>query len=259
MGLSYGILSHPLVWLVTLAVQVFFIVDAIRSGKPIWIFVIFIFPMLGSLVYFFVEFLPRWRMRRGAMGALGADLARKLNPGAEIRRLEDQLAVNRSVQSRMELARAYLRVGRAEEAIGLYRECLDGVHGTDPRVLYELATAYHARGRLPEARETFERFRRENRPSKEQLLLSARIHEDAGDLESALQEYAPLARQSAGEEARTRYALLLRRVGRDAEARQIFEEVVRHARMSPSHYRRAEKPWVDIAKKELKAGRRAGV
>ncbi|HEX8242352.1 MAG TPA: hypothetical protein VF541_02605, partial [Longimicrobium sp.] len=80
----------------------------------------------------------------------------------------------------------------------------------------------------------------------------ARIHEDAGELEGAAREYqALLARPVIGEEARCRYALVLKQLGRTAEAHAIFDEIVRHARLSPGHYRKAQKPWIEIARKEL--------
>lgn len=237
----------------TLLVQVFFAVHAVRSGRPYyWLWIIFAFPLVGCLVYFFAEYLPY--TRAGGIEGVGKALAKTLNPGAEIRRLQDQLAVTPSVQNRIELARAYVAAGKPAEAVSLYEACLQGLHQDDPRVLYELAAAYHAGGRLEDARRTYERFRTTTAPSKEQQLLSARIHEDAGDLEAALLEYAALARSSAGEEARVRYALLLRRIGRGDEAVALFEETLRHARLSPSHYRRTQKHWIGVAKSEAKKG-----
>jgi hypothetical protein len=155
----------------------------------------------------------------------------------------------------MALARAYLRQGRGEEAIALYQQSLVGLYADDPPLLTELTQAFHATGRLDEARETFERLRK-NAPvlSNEQLLLSARIHEDAGEMEEAARDYALLLQRPViGEEVRCRYALILRRLGRGDEARTLFDEIVRHARLSPPHYRKAEKAWIDIAKRELAA------
>lgn len=246
-------LPFPLWWLVTVALQIFFAVHAVRNGKPLWLLLIFFFPMLGSLVYFFAEYLPS--RRSGGMGPAARGLARRLNPGAEIRRLEDQVAHNASVENRMLLARAFREGRRNGDAVAQLRACLGGVHGEDPKVLYELAAALHANGEFAEARAAFDRLRQVKTPSREQMLLSARIHEDAGELDDAAREYAPLARHAAGEEARARYGLLLRRLGRHDEARTVFEEVLRHARMSPGFYRGENREWIAIAKRELKGGR----
>jgi hypothetical protein len=238
--------------LVVLAIQVFFAVHAIRHGKGGWVFLIVFFPLVGSLIYLVVEFLPELRARGSVSGA-ARRVKERINPAAEIQRLEDQVALSNSLVNRMALARGYLRVGRAEEAITLYQQSLVGLYADDPQLLSELAHACHATGRLAEARETFERLRASTSLlSTEQLLLSALIHEDAGEAEAAAAEYERvLARPVIGEEARCRYALLLRQLGRGSEATALFDAIVRHARLSPAHYRKAEKAWIDIARREL--------
>lgn len=250
--IDLGFFRFSLWWLLSLAVQVFFAVHAVRNGKPWWLLILFFFPFVGSLVYLFVEYLPS--RRSGGVEVAARGIARRLNPGAEIRRLEDQVAHNSSVDNRMELARALRAAGGNGEAVTQLRACLSGVHGADPKVLYALAEALHANGELAEARATFDLLRQHKNPAREQLLLSARIHEDAGELDEAAREYAPLARHAAGEEARARYGLLLRRLGRHDEARAIFEEVLRHARMSPGFYRRENREWIAVAKREMKSG-----
>jgi hypothetical protein len=238
--------------LLVIAIQVFFAVHCIRAGKPGWLFIIVFFPVVGSLVYLFVEYLPEIRARN-PIGATARKVKERINPAAEIQRLEDQVALSNSLNNRMELARGYRRVGRVDDAIRIYRESLVGLYADDPKLLFELAAACHASGRLADARETFELLRG-NVPalSNDHLLLSARIHEDAGELEGAAREYqALLARPVIGEEARCRYALVLKQLGRTAEAHAIFDEIVRHARLSPGHYRKTQKPWIEIARKEL--------
>ena len=250
-------LLYFLPWVVTVSLQVFFAVHAARTGRYFWIFIIFFFPWVGFLVYFFVEFLPNLRAR-GTIESVSRDVARRINPAAEIRRLEDQVALSNTVNNRMELARAYLRAGRTDDAIRTYESCAQGIYATDPRLLYELSAAYYQNDQLAEARETFDKLRRETNPTPDQLLLSARIHEDAGDLDAALREYQYLAGRATGEEARTRYALLLKQVGREGEAYEVFDQIVRHSRVSSSHYRKEQKEWIETAKRELKAREGAG-
>ena len=238
--------------LLIVAVQVFFAVHCIRNGKPAWLFLIVFFPFVGSLIYLFVEYLPEMRAR-DTLGATARRVKERINPAAEIQRLEDQVALSNSHVNRMELARGYLRVGRADDAIAVYRQSLVGMYADDPPLLYELAAAYHAVGRLDEARGTYAQLRANvPAPSTEHLLLSARIYEDAGELDAAAREYqALLARPVVGEEARCRYALVLKQLGRTSEAHALFDAIVRHARVSPGHYRKAQKPWIEIARKEL--------
>jgi len=249
MALMYSLFYLPT--LVVVALQVFFAIHCIRSGKPAWLFVILFFPFVGSLVYFFMEFLPEMRAR-GTVSSAAQRVRDRINPAAEIQRLEDQVAISNSLVNRLALARGYLRVGRADEAIEIYRASLTGLYEDDPAVLSELATAYESIGRSAEARETFERLRKAAATlSTEQLLLSARIHESMGELDDAARDYqAILARPVIGEEARCRYALVLKQLGRTDEAHALFAEILRHARLSPAHYRKAQKPWIDVAKHE---------
>lgn len=240
-----------LMWLLGIAVPVFFAVHAYRHGKPIWIFIVLFFPVVGSLVYLFAEFLPSLRAG-GRLQAAAKGVARRMNPGAEIQRLEDAVALSDSVANRRELARAYREAGRMDDAVAVLRGSLTGIFENDPQVLGELCRALYEAGRLDEAREVFEQLRRSTAPTPEHLLLSARIYEDAGDVENALREYAGLTGRGTGEEARCRYALLLQRVGRHDEAAALFDGIVRHARLSSPLYRKTEKPWIDIAERELK-------
>jgi hypothetical protein len=237
--------------LLIVAVQVFFAIHCVRNGKPAWLIIILFFPLVGSLVYLFLEFLPELRAR-GTVSSAAQKVRDRINPAAEIQRLEDQVAVSNSLNNRLALARVYQRVGRFDEAIAIYRTSLTGLYEDDPTVLSELAVALERSGRSAEARETFERLRTSaSTLSTEQLLLSATIHESMDDPEGAAREYQSiLQRPVIGEEARCRYALVLRQLGRTDEANALFDEILRHARLSPSHYRKAQKHWIDIAKQE---------
>jgi hypothetical protein len=242
-------------WLYFLAIlvaQVFFAVHAIRQGKAWWLLILFFFPGVGVLVYFFAEYLPSVRSGGGLRSA-GRQLARRLNPAAEVKRLEDEVALSNTVNNRLALADAYLHAGRGDDAVALVRTCLQGIHEDDPRVLGALARACHAAGHMDEARDAMERLKRQGTMLTASVqLLDARIAEDSGDVEGALRAYGVLARGAAGEEARCRYALLLKQVGREDEAYAVFEEMLRHARVSSGHYRREEKKWLDVARRELK-------
>ena len=250
-GYYYGISSFLI-----LAVNVYFAVHAYRNGRGWWIFILFFFPGVGALVYFFAEYLPSVRAG-GRARSVARDVARKLNPTAEIRRLEDVVALTPTVNNRMELARALLRAGRKDEAVATYRACAQGIHADDPRLLYETTIALHETGALEEARGTYERLKKQTPVTPEQQLLGARVYDELGDTENALREYAAVSGRGVGEEGRVRYALLLKKLGREAEAQALFEQIVRHARLSSSHYRREEKEWIEIARRELKDGEAA--
>jgi hypothetical protein len=223
--------------LLLLAVQVFFAVHCLRRGNPAWLFLIIFVPVVGSLIYFIVEYLPEARARRGSLGDAAQKVKERINPAVEIQRLEDQVALSNSLNNRIALARAYVRAGRTDEAIAIYRESLTGIYADDPLVLAELAFAYHTAKRPDDARAAFEKARANTSQIRnEHLMLSAAIFEESGDLEGAAREYQTiLSRPVVGEEARCRYALLLKHMGRVDEANALFDQIVRHARLSPGH------------------------
>jgi hypothetical protein len=241
-----------LLGVLSLAVSVYFAVHAYRNGRMFWIWILIVFQGIGPLIYFFAEYLPSMRAGRVDLDQVGRRVVERINPAAEVRRLEDQVALNPAVDNRLQLAAAYLRAGRTDEGLALMRACMSGVHEDDPKVLSRAARALYENGHLEEARATMERFlKAEPRPALEMRVLRGRMLEDAGETEAALREFQSLS-AGAGEEGRVRYALLLRKLGRHPEADTVFDQIVRHARLSSGAYRKEQKEWIEIAKREIK-------
>ena len=86
---------------VHLVVALFFAVHAMRSGQNMyWLIILFSFPMLGSIVYFLVVYLPDSRLERGARKAV-ARAARALDPGRELREARAALDETPTAQNQM--------------------------------------------------------------------------------------------------------------------------------------------------------------
>ncbi|HEX8392262.1 MAG TPA: tetratricopeptide repeat protein [Longimicrobium sp.] len=236
--------------LVILLIQVFFAVHAVRSGKFYWLFIIFFFPLIGSIVYFVVEYLPEMRSGRTGLAKVGTSVKRVLDPGAEIRRLEDQVSLADTHDNRVALGRAYRQAGRLEDAIRTYESSLSGIHADSPKALTELGSAYFEAGRIADARSAYDRLRSVRVLTPDELVLSGRVHEAGGDLPAALRDYTAAAPGGGSAEARCRQALLLKLMGRGDEAKRVFDEVLRHARISSPQYRREQKEWIELAKRE---------
>jgi hypothetical protein len=75
--------------------------------------------------------------------------------------------------------------------------------------------------------------------------------EQQGEIEEALIEYAALAEYYPGEEPRCRLALLLQKTGRVAEAKTLFQEVVRSVERASKLYYRTERDWYEVARRNL--------
>ena len=55
----------------------------------------------------------------------------------------------------------------------------------------------------------------------------------------------------SGPEAPCRYAMLLKKIGRQEEAKTIFGKIVRDARLSPKFYQKEQKKWIRMARQEI--------
>jgi len=89
--------------------------------------------------------------------------------------------------------------------------------------------------------------------SAEGHLFYARCLEMQGNSEAALYEYEALADYYPGQEAKSRYARLLKESGRDDEAKRLFQEICQSVELMPKHARRMQKEWYDFAKRQLAA------
>jgi len=81
----------------------------------------------------------------------------------------------------------------------------------------------------------------------------ARSLEAANRPEEALAELKVLADTYPGEEGRWRYGALLRRLGRADDAQEVFRRMLRNAERQPSHYRDAQRDWLELARENMQA------
>jgi hypothetical protein len=242
----------PILAFLEIALQIFFAVHAVRTGRDRWLWLIIVFPLVGGLIYFFVEFLPDLRHQPVTQKA-GSSLFKLLDPGRELRQLRDQLARTDSINNRKALADGYVRAGLFKDAIDLYQTCLRGTYVDDPGIMEGLSLAHFFQEDFIGAKKHLLRLKElqaEKTPHEFKLLL-ARTYEELNDRENALTEYNNLLRLHSGEEARYRYALLLKILGRTQEARDLFKAIVAETRIQPKFYRRAQKKWVELAQKEI--------
>ena len=84
-------------------------------------------------------------------------------------------------------------------------------------------------------------------------LLRARIMEDMGRTDEALELYGEVMDRLPGDEARCRYAALLLKVGRKGEAVRVLEEVEQRMKYIDRHTKASNGPMYDWAMKDLTA------
>ena len=80
-------------------VAIFFAVHVIRKGRQMyWLIILFSFPLLGSLVYFLVEFLPASRVDRG-LKSVAAIAVKAFDPTREMRAAKDAFDLTPTAQT----------------------------------------------------------------------------------------------------------------------------------------------------------------
>jgi hypothetical protein len=236
-----------------LGLQLLCAAHVIRTGRPCqWLFIILALPLAGCLAYFLLEILPDLSHSRAARQAV-RDISAVIDPERELRERAERAAEADTVANRTALAEECLRLGRPTDAKRLFESCLTGIHATDHALMLGLAQARFALEDYAGACETLDRLRAAHTglDCPEGHLLYARSKEQQGEVEQALIEYVALAGYHPGEEARCRLALLLQKTGRVAEARALFEQVVRTVERASKLYYRAERDWYEVARRNL--------
>jgi hypothetical protein len=101
----------PLIAVVHLALAAYFGVHAMRTGRPYWwLFVLLSFPMLGSVIYFFAEYLPTMRHTRGGIKAARA-IDHILDPQPRAARASARVRPTPTAYNRARLAAGAARAG----------------------------------------------------------------------------------------------------------------------------------------------------
>jgi hypothetical protein len=242
-----------LFFILSIAVQVAFIIHVIKTGRNtlwIWVLILPVLAVPGMIAYLVVEILPELlggrTARRTARG-----LRKVMDPEGDLRRYEQEARITGNVASRQRYAEELSRHGRHDEAIAQYRAALTGLYEHDPNLMLGIARAQFTKGDATAARTTLDDLIRLNPDfrSPDGHLLYARALESEGNIRKALEEYQALATSYPGAEAAVRYAQLLQSQGRQAEAQKVAHDLLEQARIAPAHYRKAQRSWLDIAER----------
>ena len=220
-------------------VALFFAVHVVRTGRELyWLLVLFSFPLLGSVVYFFAIYLPQSRLER-TIGKAGALVRDKLDPGRALREAQHAFDLTPTAHNQTRLAAAMYDAGQYAQAVAQFDACLAGPFANDPEIRFAAAQARLANGQgeaavsaLLDLRKTHPTFR------QEQLgVLLARAYAAAERHAEAGMEFATTVERFAGIEARAEYALwaLSRRERAVADA-QLKE--LEHTRKHMNQYTR---------------------
>ncbi|SDC14773.1 hypothetical protein SAMN05216345_101703 [Cupriavidus sp. YR651] len=237
-------------------VAIFFAIHAVRSHQNMyWLLLLFIFPGLGSVVYFFAVYLPSLRQTRGARAATRA-IKQIVDPNRAVREARDAFDRAPTVDHRMRLGAALLDAGNASEALEHYQAAANGPFASDPALLQGLARAQVATGQHAAAQATLERLFAATPQAREQAdpaLLYARALAAVGspDTRAAFEQALACASDAA---PRCLFAdwLAAQPDAADRErARVLYTEIVHDARHWPRHAREHNREWLQRAQTAL--------
>ena len=239
---------------VTLLIDIALTAHVVRTGRSyLWIFPILLFPPLGWIAYGVFALLPEAVTSTGAR-KFADDVVNTVDPGRAYREKKREVEMVGSVDSKRALAEECIKRGRFEDAVELYQSAMAGpLGGQDTALLHGLARAKLLAGDGAGAEAGFLALKSADPAAfnADAELDYARALALEGKTDAALHQYEKVLPKYPGEEARCRYALLLLKLGQGEKARRVFREIVDSVKGAPGYYKRRQREWVSIARRNL--------
>ena len=243
----------PFIGMLYLIPAIFFAVHAVRTGRQMyWIMILIFAPFLGSVIYFFAEYLPE--MRHSTVARKSARVVKSIvDPNRELR--EARLGFERTptVDNRSRLAEALLARGDYDEAIEQFQSCASGPYAKDVKFRRGLARAQLLAGRHAAAAATLESLMADSprdAGSDAALWLAQALTQV--DETRALAAFDHASHVHNTTETQAAYGIYLASLGRDAQARPLLEGVLHNARVGTPSSRELNREAIDQARAALK-------
>jgi hypothetical protein len=233
--------------LINFIFAIFFAVHAMRTGRPMyWLLILLMFPGLGSIVYFFAEYLPSSRMEYTVRKTVVA-AAKSLDPGRELREARQAFELVPTAQNQMRLASALLEAGDAGEAAKQYESCLQGPFASDPDIRFGAARARLENGDAAGAITLLETIRKEksNYRTEQLSILLAQSYAKAGRSDAARTEFQSAVANFDSVNAHAEYAIWAIGAGQTEIADAQYREIERLKRHWTKHAYTLNRPLMD--------------
>ncbi|WP_235580407.1 tetratricopeptide repeat protein [Rhizobacter sp. Root404] len=193
-----------------------------------WLFILFAFPLLGSLVYFFAVYLPNSRVERSAIKAVNVAI-RTIDPTRSVRDARTAFEDTPTAQNQMRLAAAMLEAGDPQGAAQQYESCLNGPFALDPDIRFEAAKAFVECGKFSDALRYLEALRSERPQFREEAvcLLMARCYAGNSRNAEAKALLDKVIAKFGTFESKAELAILMYEAGDRGTAETLYAELVR--------------------------------
>lgn len=205
-----------------------------KKNDYYWIFAILFLPLIGCLIYLFVNVIQKRDIDKVQQG-----LTAVINPTKKIKDLESRLKFSETFENQVALADAHLEAENFENAITNYKASLKDVFSEDFYVISKLQEAYYFSAKFEESIEYAKRIIDHTKfiKSKSEFLYALALEKNGEivEAESRLIKFdAPYSRY----QERLELAKFFIRNAKSKEARDLLCELVTESEgMSKPSYR----------------------
>lgn len=239
-------MSYYYLILVLQAVCVFHAIRSQNQNK--WIWIIVFLPVVGCIAYIFSEILTKNKIQNTQVV-----LNKAINPGGQVKKLEQELKVSDSFENRIALADAYLSINRLLEAQELYEESLNGIFKDNQHVIQQLCKVYYLLEKYPNTLPLIEKIKANKEfNSSETHIIYALTLEQLGRYDQAEKEFLSMFAKFSNYECRFNYGQFLVRRNKIAGAKEIFEQLLEESYHLKGFERKHNRIWFSGAREELK-------
>ena len=242
-----------------LLVALFFAIHALRNGRNMyWLLVLFSFPLLGSLVYFVVEFVPASKVNRG-LNKVASSAVNLLDPEKEVREARKALDLSPSAQNQIRLAKALLARGETEESLKLFDLCLAGPFSNDPEVQFGAASAKLQAGQVPQALALAKSVHGKcpDYLLEKATLLLAHAYAASGDAAATRDQFAAAVTRFGSVDARAQYAIWAAGNGDLSTAEKLHNDLMQSQKHWKSHTKSLNRGVLQQVEAAIAMGKRA--
>lgn len=212
-----------------------------------WIFAIIFLPVIGSLLYLFMNVFQKRDIEK-----IQDDLVTAINPSKKIKDLEKKLKFSETFENRVALADAYLDESLYSEAIAQYESSLKDVFAKDFYVISKLLEAHYNASNFEEVIQCAEKIydNAKFRKSKASFLYALTL-EKQGNVQLAEEILRIFDAPYSNFMQRLELARFLVRHNKQEDARELYREMISESQnMSKPNFRQNH-AIIKLVKEEL--------
>lgn len=221
-----------------MVIAIVFAIHALKTGRHLgWLLFLFLFPFMGSIAYFFFEFMKNPSFASSGRSSVSQSAYHFLNPKAQLKQSQHEYEVAPSVNNAISYAKALSATGDADKAVEIFETNCSGMWETDVDYLESMCYALIDANKGSRALEIAQKIRTLNPHHKPQTiaLLHGLSHGLLGNDAQAKAEF-DVSIQSGDILAISQYAIWAANTGKPELATQLRARMEESWKVwSPAH------------------------